>query len=153
MRLPQLPTYYNYLVSITQQIAQQCKPNNFIQGSLPGTNPRHILPEAYIQAYIRNCNWYTIYNPDYSQFLTHSEKGIHYQHANITKQGLTEMGNRLQGHYYGYTRPEKTCQISFQTKINLSSAIGGRLVLRPRWSSRAILPLIYHCIITHDARA
>ena len=64
MRLPQLPTYYNYLVSITQQIAQQCKPNNFILGSLPRTNPMHILPEAYIQAYIRNCNWYTIYNPD-----------------------------------------------------------------------------------------
>ena len=44
-------------------------------------------------------------------------------------------------------------KISFQTKINLSSAIGGRLVLRPRWSSRATLSFTYHCIITHDARA
>ena len=87
------------------------------------------------------------------------------------------MGNRLQGHYYGYTEsrntlPEKTplgkkCErkseqepwpklrtvgspsyeaselnkISFQTKINLSSARGGRLVPRPRWTPCAILPL------------
>ena len=43
--------------------------------------------------------------------------------------------------------------VSLQTKINLSSAKGGRLVLRPRWTQHAILPFIYHCIITHDARA
>ena len=41
----------------------------------------------------------------------------------------------------------------FQTKINLPSVRGRRLVLRPRWTSRAMLPLIYHCIITHDAWA
>ena len=27
------------------------------------------------------------------------------------------------------------------------------MVLMTRWTSRAILPLIYHCSITHDARA
>ena len=43
-------------------------------------------------------------------------------------------------------------KISFPTKINLSSVRGGRLVLRPRWTSRAILSLIHHCIITHGAR-
>ena len=43
--------------------------------------------------------------------------------------------------------------VSLQTKINLSSAKGGRLVLRPRWTQHAILPLIYHCVITHDALA
>ena len=43
--------------------------------------------------------------------------------------------------------------VSLQAKINLSSAKGGRLVLRPRWTQHAILPFIYHCIITHDARA
>ena len=37
--------------------------------------------------------------------------------------------------------------------LNLSSARGERLVLRPRWTPRAILSLIYNCIITHDARA
>ena len=35
----------------------------------------------------------------------------------------------------------------------MSSARGGRLVLGPRWTSRAILSLIHHCIITHGARA
>ena len=43
--------------------------------------------------------------------------------------------------------------VSLQAKINLSSAKGGRLVLRPRWTQHAILPLIYHCVITHDALA
>ena len=28
-----------------------------------------------------------------------------------------------------------------------------KLVMKPRWTSRAILPFIYHCIITHGARA
>ena len=43
----------------------------------------------------------------YNQFLTHSKIGIHHQCVNFTKSGLTEMGNRLQGHYYGYTEVRK----------------------------------------------
>ena len=31
-------------------------------------------------------------------------------------------------------------KISLQTKINLASAKGSRLVLKPRWTSRAIFP-------------
>ena len=100
------------------------------------------------------------------------------------------MGNRLQGHYHGYTEarknlPEKTplgkkkcdrksgwepqpklravssssyeasqlSKISIQTKIDLASAKGAMWVLKPRWTSRVLLPVIYHCIITRDARA
>ena len=50
-------------------------------------------------------------------------------------------------------------KISFSTKINLASAKGARLVLKARWTSRLdgrhvlYFPLVYHCIITHDARA
>lgn len=44
-------------------------------------------------------------------------------------------------------------KISFSTKINLASAKGARLVLKPRWTSWAILPLINHCIIIHYAWA
>ena len=43
----------------------------------------------------------------YSQFLTHSKIGIHHLNVNFTKSGLTETGNRLQGHYYGYVGARK----------------------------------------------
>ena len=97
--------YITNFVSTTQQITQQCKPNFFFKGSLLRTNPGR----TYMHTFAPDIP-YTIMI--YNQLLPHSKIGIHHQYVDVTKSGLTEMGNRLERHYNGYTETrEKTCQI------------------------------------------
>ena len=49
--------------------------------------------------------------------------------------------------------PRQREETTRKRPLNLASAKGARLVLKPRWTSRAILPFVFHCIITHDAWA
>ena len=75
---------------------------------------------------------------------------IPFGEKNMTREIWVETMAQIQSSWQPVLRGFTVKQSKFQTKINLSPARGGRLALRPRWTSHAILPLIYHCIITHD---
>ena len=119
--------------------------------------PAENQPGAYIHAYIRN--WYTIYNSDIqstpSTFKNRYTSLVCWRHqVRINRDGQLqnpfeekiwqEIWIGIIAQLRAVSSPSFEAsplnKISLQTKINLASAKGSRLVLKPWWTSRAIFP-------------
>ena len=133
----------------------------------------HIQSSYKAKAYIRHIGYrvltYQLYNKTRLKELGNRLQRYHYGYTEARKSllkkktlwGEKTTGNLGRNHGPNSmqlaphpTRLYSSNKINFKTKSKTwqQRKVDGWF-RRPRWLSRAILPLIYHCIITHDAQA